>query len=111
MRHLLFYPPTAVGGRRGFYCQLIALCPFRARQILWADGPHREPDVAVGVVPAVYVRTEVEVAGVEAAGRAERTRPVVAFAAGIEEYGTFAVAGGRQEDGVAVRAIYLLELR
>ena len=112
MRHLLFYPPTAaVGGRRGFYCQLIALCPFRARQILWADGPHREPVVAVVAVTVVYARSEVEVAGVDAVRRDERTRPVDAPAAGTDELGTFAAAGGRQEDGVAVRAIYLLELR
>ena len=92
-----------MGGRRGFYCQLIALCPFRVRQILWADGPHREPVEAGVVVPAARARIEAEVAGAVAAGRVEQTRPEVASAAGIVESGTSAVAGGRQEDGVAVR--------
>ena len=59
----------------------------------------------------VFDRNEVEVAGVDAVRRDERTRPVDAPAAGTDELGTFAAAGGRQEDGVAVRAIYLLELR
>ncbi len=68
-----------------------------------ADGPHREPVVAVVVVPVVFVRIEVEVAGVVAVGRVERTRPVVAFAAGIVEFGTFAVAGGRQEPRTGFR--------
>ena len=59
----------------------------------------------------MFDRNEVEVAGVDAVRRDERTRPVDAPAAGTDELGTFAAAGGRQEVGVAVRAIYLLELR
>lgn len=59
-----------------------------------ADGPNREPVVAVVVVPVVFVRIEVEVAGVVAVGRVERTRPVVAPAASIVELGTETVAGG-----------------
>ena len=51
----------------------------------WADGPHREPVVAAVVVPAAPARIEAEVAGEAAVGRAERTRPVVASAAGIVE--------------------------
>ena len=37
----------------------------------------------------------------------ERTRPVVTTSAFIS-HGTFVVAGGRQEDGVAVRAVHLI---
>ena len=51
---------------------------------------------------------EVEAVGAIAFGRAERTRPAVTLAAGIFEPGNFAVAGGRQEDGVAVRAVHLI---
>ena len=68
------------------------------RANLWADWTHREPAVTAEAVPVVLVRTDVEVAGDAAVGRAERTRPVVTLA-DIVEHGTFAVAGGRQEDG------------
>ena len=77
--------------------------PTGARENLWADGPNREPEVASAVVVLVVsIRIEVEVAGVVVVPYVERTRPEVAPATGIAEYGTFAVAGGRQEDGVAV---------
>ena len=68
-----------------------------------ADGPHRKPVEAVVVVPVVFVRIEVEVAGVGGVGGVERTRPIVAPAAGIVELRTIAVAGGRQEPRTGFR--------
>ena len=79
------------------------------RANLWADWPHREPVVTGVDVSVVAVRTEVESEGVGVVDRAVRTRPVVAHDACTAEPGTVAVvARGRQEDGVAVRAVHLI---
>ena len=72
----------------------------------WADGPNREPVKAAGVAPVVPVRIEVEAFG--AAVRADPTRPVDAPAASIVELGAVTQAGGREEDGVAVRAFHFV---
>ena len=77
------------------------------RQILWADGPNRESDVAVAGAPVVSARIEVQAEGVAAVAR-ERTRPEAAPAASKVELGTGTVAGGRHEDGVAVRAFHFV---
>ena len=83
--------------------------PAWGRTNLWADGTNREPAVTVVAVPVVFVRIEEEVVGAVADNRVERTRPVATSSAVLDEaVGTFAVAGDRQEDGVAVRAIHLI---
>ena len=67
-------------------------------------GTHTLTAVAAAVAHFVIVRTEAEAPRVVRVARVERTRPVEAVAACVEETAIAAVASGGQEETVAVRS-------
>ena len=82
--------------------------PFPGKARLWVYWAYRESEVADFEVPTADARMEAEAAGDFVASRVKRTRPIVAIAAGIAEFGNVVVARGRQEDTIAIRTFYLI---
>lgn len=79
--------------------------PVMEQKLVLECGAHRtdrETAEPASVVHAVTVRKEVEVPRVVRAVSAERTRPVVAVAASVDEFIDPTVAGGGQEKSVTV---------
>ena len=85
--------------------------PLSGKARLWVYGAHYEAVVAVWGILVVGIQIiEEDRHGVFAVGHAERFRPVEAPDIDTIDFGIEAGAGGRQEDTVAVRALYLIAL-
>lgn len=99
----------ASGGAGG---KVVILIPLRHARVgrtnLWADWPHRAPEITAGEAPTDFIVRSAAYGPSAVAGRIERTRHDCTKIACFFELGTTAPAGGRQEDGVAVRTVYLI---